>query len=123
MTIGQMSVRTGVPPRLLRYYEEQRLITPGRDGNGYRVYCEVGVERIGRIRSLLDAGLPTRAIAGLLPRLSGPGVLAPDADGREVLAVLCREATALQQRIDHLTARRAAVIAYADDVQRAIAGS
>ncbi|MFG1608700.1 MerR family transcriptional regulator [Actinoplanes sp. NPDC049265] len=118
MTIGQMSARTGVPPRLLRYYEEQHLITPGRDGNGYRVYCEMGVQRIGQIRSLLDAGLQTRAIADLLPRLSGPGIVAPAGDGFEVLALLCREATALQERIDELTARRAAIIGYAADVLR-----
>ncbi|MEU1363407.1 MerR family DNA-binding transcriptional regulator [Micromonospora zamorensis] len=35
-----MTARTGVPQRLLRYYEEQQLVTPGRDVNGYRVYCE-----------------------------------------------------------------------------------
>jgi DNA-binding transcriptional MerR regulator len=119
MTIGQMTARTGVPPRLLRYYEDRNLIVPGRDRNGYRMYCELGVERIGQIRSLLDAGLPTRAIKALLPRLSGADITALSGDSQEVLAALCREATSLQQRIDELAARRPAVLRYAEDLLRA----
>jgi len=118
MTIGQMTARTGVPPRLLRFYEDRNLIVPARDHNGYRVYCELGVERIAQIRTLLDAGLPTKAIQALLPRLNGSEHTALSADGQEVLAALRREATSLQQRINELAARRAAVLRYADDVQR-----
>lgn len=112
--ISEMTARTGVPPRLLRYYEDQQLITPARDHNGYRVYCDLGVERVGQIRSLLGAGLPTRLIRQLLPRLSGPDVTVLSGDGGDVLAALCRESTSLQRRIDELTARRAAVLRYAD---------
>jgi DNA-binding transcriptional MerR regulator len=117
MTIGQMTARTGVPPRLLRYYEDRHLIVPGRDRNGYRVYCEIGVERIEQIRSLLDAGLPTKLIKAVLPRLNSPDVTVLAGDGQEVLAVLCQEATSLQHRIDELTARRAALLRYAGDVR------
>jgi DNA-binding transcriptional MerR regulator len=117
MTISQISARTGVSSRLLRYYEEQSLITPGRDRNGYRVYCDLGVERIEQIRSLLGAGLPTKVIKQVLPRLSGPGITALTDDGHhEVLAALCREAAALQHRIDELEARRAALLRYVGEL-------
>jgi DNA-binding transcriptional MerR regulator len=120
MTISQMSARTGVSPRLLRYYEEQSLIIPGRDRNGYRVYCDLGAERIGQIRSLLGAGLPTKVIRQVLPRLTGPGITVFDGDGhRDVLAALCREASVLQHRIDELRARREAMLRYADELMRA----
>ncbi|QLY34404.1 MerR family transcriptional regulator [Nocardia huaxiensis] len=67
MLIGELSRATGVSPRLLRYYEEQGLLASQRDSNGYRLYSERAVERVGKIREFLDAGLPTSAIHDLLP--------------------------------------------------------
>ncbi|MFC4063073.1 MerR family transcriptional regulator [Planomonospora corallina] len=67
MRIGELSRRTGVSPRLLRYYEEQGLLHPERDGNGYRRYRPEAVERVARIRELLAAGLPTHTIRDFLP--------------------------------------------------------
>lgn len=67
MLIGELSRATGVAPRLLRYYEEQGLLVPQRDSNGYRSYPADAVTRVARIRELLAAGLPTREIRELLP--------------------------------------------------------
>ena len=44
--IGELSCRTGVPARLLRYYEEQDLLHPERDGSGYRSYREADAGRL-----------------------------------------------------------------------------
>ena len=63
MKIGELAERTGVSRRLLRYYEEQGLITPSRALNGYREYAESHVDVVLQITGLLDAGLPTRIIA------------------------------------------------------------
>ncbi|MFE3192055.1 MerR family transcriptional regulator [Nocardia sp. NPDC059240] len=65
--IGELSRATGVAPRLLRYYEEQGLLVPHRDSNGYRGYPATAVDRVARIRELLAAGLSTREIGELLP--------------------------------------------------------
>ncbi|MEU7632417.1 MerR family transcriptional regulator [Nocardia sp. NPDC049220] len=62
MRIGKLAERTGVSRRLLRYYEEQGLITPSRALNGYREYGESHVQVVQQITGLLDAGLPTRII-------------------------------------------------------------
>ena len=43
MRIGELSRRTGVPERLLRYYEEQDLLHPQRLPSGYREYTEEDV--------------------------------------------------------------------------------
>ena len=67
MRIGEMVRRTGVSERLLRYYEEQGLLTPERLPSGYRVYVEQDVETVRRIRALLAAGLTTDTIAKVLP--------------------------------------------------------
>jgi DNA-binding transcriptional MerR regulator len=73
MRIGELSRRTGVSVRLLRYYEEQALLTPARRPSGYREYREADVERVRRIRLLLGAGLPTRAIGRALGGLCDEG--------------------------------------------------
>ncbi|MGH8880394.1 MAG: MerR family transcriptional regulator [Stackebrandtia sp.] len=67
MRIGELSEQTGVSRRLLRYYEEQGLLTPRRLSSGYRVYAECDIARVGRIRTLLSAGLNTATIRTLLP--------------------------------------------------------
>ncbi|MFI9722076.1 MerR family transcriptional regulator [Streptomyces sp. NPDC052396] len=70
MRMKEMVARTGVHERLLRYYEQQGLLTPGRLPSGYRVYAEGDVEVVRRIRCLLAAGLPTAVIAQVLPCLT-----------------------------------------------------
>ncbi|NUT94302.1 MAG: MerR family transcriptional regulator [Saccharothrix sp.] len=69
MKIGELSRRTGVSERLLRYYEEQGLLHPGRTPGGRRVYEPGAVEVVGRIRALLVAGTSTATIARVLPCL------------------------------------------------------
>jgi DNA-binding transcriptional MerR regulator len=73
MRIGELSRRAGVSARLLRYYEEQGLLTPGRGPSGYREYQGGDIERVRRIRVLLAAGLSTARIAYALPGLSATG--------------------------------------------------
>lgn len=67
MRIGDLTGRTGVSRRLLRYYEEQGLLQPVRLPNGYREYAESDVAAVRNIRALLAAGLPTTVIAQVLP--------------------------------------------------------
>ncbi|MEU6192280.1 MerR family DNA-binding transcriptional regulator [Streptomyces sp. NPDC047061] len=43
MKIGELSHRTGVSTRLLRYYEQQGLLHPSRLPNGYRDFHEHAV--------------------------------------------------------------------------------
>ena len=76
MRIGELSLRTGVDQRLLRYYERQGLLHPSRQANGYRVYQESDVPMVRWIRRLLSAGLSTATIiqfrACVLDDGSGP---------------------------------------------------
>ncbi|NGO68973.1 MerR family transcriptional regulator [Streptomyces boncukensis] len=78
MRMKEMVRRTGVHERMLRYYEEQGLLTPERLPSGYREYAEADVETVRRIRSLLTAGLSTSVIAQVLPCVrEDEGRLAP----------------------------------------------
>jgi DNA-binding transcriptional MerR regulator len=114
MRIGELSRRTGVPHRLLRYYEEQGLLSPERDGNGYRAYAACEVYRVQQIRGLLDSGLTTEIIRTILPFLDEPGEIRLPAQcvTAQTTELLEREADRLQQRIDCLTRNRDAIRAY-----------
>jgi DNA-binding transcriptional MerR regulator len=116
MRIGELAERTGVSTRLLRYYEEQGLIVPTRADNGYREYSEAHVHVVLQIAGLLDAGLPTRIIAQLLPCLDTPDTIyVPDVTP-EMIATLQREQAGLSQRIECLTRNRDAIAGYLDKV-------
>ncbi|NRQ33777.1 MerR family transcriptional regulator [Nonomuraea sp. NN258] len=80
MRIGDLARRTGVNQRLLRYYEEQGLLTPVRLGNGYREYAEPDVVTVRHIRSLLAAGLST-AVIGRMLRCVGDDAALPAPSG------------------------------------------
>ncbi|MEC3951626.1 MerR family transcriptional regulator [Nocardia sp. CDC153] len=101
--IGELARVTGVPPRLLRYYEEQGLLVPHRDSNGYRSYPDSAPARVARIRELLDAGLPTRDIRELLPCATDSGFQHCDHSRKVVGDGLDR----LDDQIAELTRRRA----------------
>lgn len=78
MQIGELEKRTGVNVRLLRYYEQQGLLRPQRQDNGYRTFTEDDVRLVARIRTLLSAGLTTTMIRRLLPSVCEvDGVLRP----------------------------------------------
>ena len=66
MRIGELSRRTQIPIRMLRYYEERGLLSPQRAPSGYRHYQEADVEQATLVSSLVRSGLPTRLILPLL---------------------------------------------------------
>ncbi|RJO68229.1 MerR family transcriptional regulator [Nocardia panacis] len=73
MRIGELAHTTGVSPRLLRYYEEQGLLTTQRAVSGHRRYTEDAPVVVGHIRAMLAAGLSTNVIRQVLPCVEGPG--------------------------------------------------
>lgn len=124
MRIGELSRRTGVHERLLRYYEEQQLLHPARRPSGYREYSEADVDTVRRIRSLLAAGLNTATIATILPCLREEDErLVPTCP--DLVADLYRERERITKAITDLQVSRSsldAVIAAApaDIAERAI---
>ncbi|TDC13537.1 MerR family transcriptional regulator [Streptomyces sp. 8K308] len=126
MRIGELSRRTGVHERLLRYYEEQHLLQPERRPSGYREYRETDVDTVRRIRGLLAAGLSTATIATILPCLREEGErLVPTCS--DLLADLFTERERITQAITDLQTSRAALddviaAAPADVAERAARG-
>jgi len=110
--IGELSKRTGVPSRMLRYYEEQGLITPTRLANGYRDYDEYLVDRVGKIRGLIDAGIPTRIVTDILPCLGQPQTIVVENAEPGLVELLETERDRMTEKIDFLTQNRDALTSY-----------
>lgn len=103
--IGELSRRSRVSQRLLRYYEEQGLLRPRRRPSGYREYAPSDVAVVRRIRSLLAAGLSTATISSVLPCIRDDGErLVPTCP--DLVAELRRERDRIDQAINDLTASR-----------------
>ncbi|WP_410643573.1 MerR family transcriptional regulator [Amycolatopsis sp. lyj-346] len=106
MRIGELSRRTGVSPRSLRYYEAQGLLTSTRSGAGQRHYSDAEVQRVALIRQLFEAGLSSRVIAMVLPCVETPGDLGVV---EFAFATMQRERDRIDAEIAHLTETRDAL--------------
>ncbi|MDX6205247.1 MAG: hypothetical protein QOE76_3682 [Frankiales bacterium] len=112
MKIGELSARTNVSTRLLRYYEEQGLLSPARLANGYRDYAECHLDDVWQIRGLLDSGLPVRIIKQILPCLDEPCELQAAEVTPDLLASLEQQRALMDERVRCLTESRDAITAY-----------
>ena len=111
MKIGELAERTGIPARMLRYYEEQGLLSSERSANGYRSYDEGDVERATRARGLVQAGLTTR-LAKVVLDVERQCAMAQPTSSRELAEMLATELVTLDERLACLTKSRDAVAEY-----------
>ncbi len=101
--IGQVSARTGLTTRTLRYYEELGLLMPtGRLVSGHRVYANEDLRRLYRISLLRQLGLPLADIAG---ELENPSRDLSDTIGRHIGQVDQRMAAIGRHRERMVTVR------------------
>lgn len=121
MRIGELAKLSNTPTRSLRYYEEQGLIVPRRNENGYREYDPYLIDRAMQIRGLIDSGIPTRIIALILPCLDKPRGIIPEDIEPELVAILRDERDRMTGRIDFLTKNRDSIAAYINSADEALA--
>ena len=112
MRIGEVTARTGIPQRMLRYYEEQGLLASERADNGYREYDDNAVERAQRVRGLIQAGLSTRMVKVVLDLEADCRATQPPSCTRALAEELAAELQALDDRLACLTKSRDAVALY-----------
>lgn len=117
MRIGELSTLSKSSTRALRYYEDEGLIIPRREPNGYREYDDYLVDRVIQIRGLLDAGLPTRIIKQILPCLDTPRTIHFTDATPEMVAMLEQERDRMSDRIEFLARNRDAIGEYLDAVK------
>lgn len=95
LTIGQLSRRSGVPVRTIRFWSDRGVVpSTTRSGGGYRLYDTEAAARLDLVRTLRELGLGLQAVERVLCR---------QATLHEVAAVHAR---ALDAQIGALTVRR-----------------
>lgn len=110
MLIGELSERTGVSRRALRYYEEQGLLVPERARNGYRMYAQDAPLIVNQIQGLYATGLDSDAIRQYLPCARGR---TPQLEMcAELRSHLAERAAELEAQTETLTRQRDAMLAH-----------
>jgi DNA-binding transcriptional MerR regulator len=100
--IGELSRRTGVPVRTIRFYSDSGLLPPaGRSEAGYRRYDEGAQGRLALIRTLRALGVQLATVRSVLAR------------ERTVAEVAATHAAALDVQIQTLALHRALLRAVA----------
>jgi MerR family transcriptional regulator, redox-sensitive transcriptional activator SoxR len=102
ISIGELSLRSGVATSALRFYEEQGLIVSSRTTGHQRQFQKEMLRRIAFIRAAQTAGLKLEEIKSALASL--PGQRTPTKRDWERLSSSWQQL--IQQRIDSLTALR-----------------
>lgn len=64
--ISEVSMRLGLTPRALRYYEEAGLVRPGRNRQNRRVYPEAALRSLETIALLRRGGVDVETITWVL---------------------------------------------------------
>jgi DNA-binding transcriptional MerR regulator len=65
--IGELAKRSGLAPSRIRFYEEEGLLRPTRQANGYRTYSPNALVTLNIIISAQRAGFTLDEISSLLP--------------------------------------------------------
>jgi DNA-binding transcriptional MerR regulator len=113
MRIGELTGRTGVPTKTIRYYEEIGVLpAPNRAPNGYRDYPEEAVGRLDFARDTQATGLSLTEIASILD-LRGQG----QATCHHVIDLLQRHLAALDRHIETLRQARGQLAALTEQAR------
>ncbi|WP_129840968.1 MerR family transcriptional regulator [Streptomyces sp. RFCAC02] len=82
LTIGDLSRRTGLPVRTIRFWSDEGLVPPtDRTPAGHRLYDTAALARLALVRTLRDLGVDLAAVRRVVARdLSVPEVAAAHAD-------------------------------------------
>lgn len=119
MKIGEVVERTGVAARLIRYYEQQSLLSPARSDNGYRSYTDEDADRVVRVAGLVQAGLPTRLVKVVLDAEDAAARQEPTCPV-EIAEQLAAELGPIEDRIACLTRSRDTLRDYLERTQHEV---
>ncbi|SFC54170.1 DNA-binding transcriptional regulator, MerR family [Microbulbifer thermotolerans] len=116
MRIGELSKRTGISQRMLRYYEQEGLLEPRRTSTGYREYNDRLVALARHIRNLSNSGIKLKSIKILLPCISGEEGYPQFVGCPEVRATLQKELEKLDLKLKELNDSRNLVAGFLQEL-------
>ncbi|NNF64761.1 MAG: heavy metal-responsive transcriptional regulator [Acidimicrobiia bacterium] len=107
MKIGELSQRTGVSTKTIRFYEDQGVLPPAdRAPNGYRDYPEDAVDRLRFVKDAQSTGLTLTEISAILDlRRQG------DSTCEHVVDLLEGHLSGLERHIERLQRTKAQLVA------------
>ena len=109
MKIAEAAEAAGLTAKTLRYYEDEGLVVPARDTNGYRVYSGGDVARLSFIHRARDLGFSLGGCRQLLSLQDNEGRASADvkqlaqvqlSDVKEKIRQLTKLETTLSHLID-----------------------
>ena len=101
MNIGEVSERSGLPSKTIRYYEDIGLVRPLRSNNGYRAFRESDIHKLaflGRARTLGFSIEDCRTLLNLYEDETR--------ESAQVKAVATEHLTAIDEKIEQLRSMR-----------------
>lgn len=104
MNISQASMKSGLPPKTIRYYEEIGLLKADRRQNGYRDYSERDVRRLHFLHRARDLGFSVEECRQLLSLYDDE-----NRESAEVKALAEAKLQDIEQRIAELTSLKKAL--------------
>lgn len=106
LSIGAVAHAAEVTPRVVRYYEQQGLLTSERTSGGQRRYTDAAIERVQFIQQLIQTGLTTEVIRSLLScvntRVATPDTVRQLTAQRDHIAERAANLRRMQDRLDGL---------------------
>jgi DNA-binding transcriptional MerR regulator len=69
LTIDELSAKTGVPSRTIRFYQAKGALPPPEKRGRVAFYCQKHIERLKLVAQMQERGISLRAIRDLLDRL------------------------------------------------------
>lgn len=101
MNIGDAALRSGLPAKTIRYYEEIGLLRPGRSENGYRDYGDADIHKLRFLQRSRGLGFSVEECRQLLALYEDRG--RASADVRQIAGAKLSE---IDRKIRELTQLR-----------------
>lgn len=101
MKISEAQSRCGLPAKTLRYYEDIALVTPDRQGNGYRNYSDRHIHELRFLKCARSLGFSVEGCRALLELYRDS-----DRDGADVKRASQARMAEVDRKIDALRAMR-----------------
>ena len=115
MKIGEISTRTGVSIRMLRYYEAEGLLAPLRTASGYRDYGPAEEQTVARIKLLGAGGMTLATIQQFLPCVRGDKPILEPCD--ELRRTLHQQIELTDQKMEKLSQSRTVLASFLSEIE------
>ncbi len=102
---------------MLRYYEEQGILTPKRTDTGYRVYSEQDYQTIERVKLLSAAGMTLKTMLLFLPCIRAERPIFEPCD--ELRTVLQQQISATNSKMKELAKSKAILSEFLTEIENA----